>query len=322
MSLTETTYEKAPNAVKKGWHIAVSPVWNHRESRLRAPLRAVLPLVLTFIGLAAVQPTARAWFDQPLRQVAEFVGFSVVLLGSVLVGSRLIDRRPVAGYGLSVDRGWLRSFAVGGVIATLANAGTFVVALTAGWATVTGFAQGSDHFPIAVVLVFGLIGVAAVWEEFIFRGTMLKNLAEGTVGYAPRWVAVGLAVVLSTAVFALMHGGKVDHFSLYSYYAVAGLVLAMPYVLTGSLAMSMGFHVFYNFTMSVVFGLGVSLKTPELVVLDFSGPGLWVGEEGLLNLIFAAAAGVLVVLYVYRRDGGVGIADGLTNRERTDDGGG
>lgn len=132
-------------------------------------------------------------------------------------------------------------------------------------------------------------------------------------------LSCGLAVVLSTAVFAFMHGGKIDHFSLYSYYVVAGLVLAMPYVLTGSLSMSMGLHVFYNFTMSVVFGLGVSLKTPELVVLDFSGPELWVGEEGLLNLIFAAAAGVLVFLYVYRRDGEVGIADELTEWGRTDD---
>jgi membrane protease YdiL (CAAX protease family) len=151
--------------------------------------------------------------------------------------------------------------------------------------------------------VFGLIGVAAVWEEFIFRGTMLKNLAEGADGYVPQWAAVGLAVVLSTAVFAFMHGGKIDHYSLYSYYAVAGLVLATPYVLTGSLGLSMGFHVFYNFTMSVVFGLGVSLKTPELVALEITGPDVWVGEEGLLNIIFAVVGGVLLLAYIHRRDG-------------------
>jgi membrane protease YdiL (CAAX protease family) len=312
MSLIETTQTKVPNIIKKGLHVAVSPVWNHGQSRLRAPLRALLPLVLTFVGLAAVQPTAKAWFDQPLRQVFEFLGFSVVLLGGVLISSRLIDRRPVTSYGLSVDRGWLKSFAVGGLIATVANAGTFLVVLGTGWATVTGFAQGSNHFPIAVVLVFGLIGVAAVWEEFIFRGTMLKNIAEGADGYAPQWAAVGLAVVLSTAVFAFMHGGKVDHYSLYSYYAVAGLVLATPYVLTGSLGLSMGFHVFYNFTMSVVFGLGVSLKTPEVVVLNVSGPELWVGEEGLLNLIFAVVGGVLLVGYVYHQRGGLTVDDGVT----------
>ena len=279
----------------------------------------MLPLVLTFIALAAVQPTAREFFDPPARHIAEFVGFLVVLVVGVLVGSRLIDRRTVAGYGLSFDRRWLRSFAVGGVIATLANAGTFVVALSAGWAKISGFAEGSDHFPLAVVIVFGLIGVAAVWEEFVFRGTMLKNLAEGADGYVPRWVAVGVAVVFSTAVFAFMHGGKIDHFSLYSYYAVAGLVLATPYVLTGSLGLSMGFHVFYNFTMSVVFGLGVSLRTPELVALEVVGPPLWVGEEGLLNLIFAFVGGVLLVVYVRWRDGGVCLDDSVTEWTPIDD---
>lgn len=237
---------------------------------------------MTVLAPGFVQTVVRLRFGHPVRELLEFSPMGVVPLVSVLVSARLFDRRPVAEYGLVFDREWVRSFVVGGLVATIANAGTMLVALAVGWATVSGFTQGSDALPFlpAMLLVLGYIGVLASWEEFIFRGAMLKNLVEGAGGCIPRWGAVGLAVVLSTLIFAFMHGGKVGDPTGYAYYAVAGLVLGGSYVPSGDLALPVGFHVFYNVTMSAVFGLGVSQRTPELIALNAVGPAFWIGEEG------------------------------------------
>jgi len=316
--MSPTAEQTTPGPFRRGWHYLTLPVWNRDQHRLRAPLRAVLPLVCTFVGLAAVQTAVRAQFVHPWREIVEAVGLAAVLVVGVVLSARLLDRRPVAGYGLSFDRQWWRSLAVGGAIATAVNAGAFAVAVAAGWATVVGFAGGAGAlpFPAAMVVVFAYVAVAASWEEFVFRGTMLKNLAEGLDGYVPNWGIVAAAVLVSSVIFAALHGGKVDHVGQYGYYLLAGGIFASVYVLSGDLALPIGFHVFYNVTMSAVFGLGTSQQPPELVVLDLVGPARWVGEEGLVHVVFAAVGGLLLLAYIRQRDGHLGLADGVTQWTR------
>ncbi|WEL27388.1 Metal-dependent membrane protease, CAAX family (plasmid) [Haloferax volcanii] len=289
------------------------PVWNHDDRRLRAPIRALLPLVLTFLALAVIQTTVRGRFEHPIRELLELSGLIVVLAGGLLVAARLLDRRPVVDYGLSFDRDWWKAVAVGCVTGLAVNAGALVVSLQAGWVSVTGVAEapGVLSFVPAVIVTFAYIAVAALWEEFIFRATMLKNLAEGGAGYVGRKPAVLLAVLLSTLVFATLHGGKVTHISQYGYYVIAGLVLGSVYVLSGDLALPIGFHVFYNFSQGLL-GLGVSQVTPELVVLEIAGPDKWIGEEGLVHVIFAFLGGLLLLAYIRWRDGQLQIDDRVT----------
>jgi len=54
------------------------PVWNTEQHRLRAPLRALLPTVLTFMLLAILQAAIRARFDHPVRELLELTGIAVV----------------------------------------------------------------------------------------------------------------------------------------------------------------------------------------------------------------------------------------------------
>jgi len=308
MSSQPTSNGTVLTALQRGGRVLTWPVFNHADGRLRAPVRALLPLVATFLALGAIQAFVRPRFDGKLVVGGVETGlFLVTVVAAVFLGARLIDRRPVTEYGLSLDRTWLRSFAVGAAVATAVNAGTLVVALSAGWATVDGVTAGAGpaSFLPAFLMVFAYIAVAATWEEFVFRGAMLQNLAEGADGYVPRWLAVGVALLASTVIFAFMHSGKITHPSQGAYYAVAGLVLGSTYVLSGDLALPVGFHVFYNFTMSAVFGLGVSQDTPELLAVTVTGPTVWMGEEGALRMAFAAVGGLLLLAYVHRREGGL-----------------
>lgn len=305
MSIQSTIDRILPNTLPERLRRLRWPVWNAEQRRLRAPLRALLPTVLTFFLLAVLQTAIRARFDHPTREILELTGIAVILTGAVFLSARVIDRRPVSGFGLSFDREWWRSFVVGGLVATAVNGGALVVALGADWATFVGVMRGSGDlaFAPAMGVVFGYVAFAAAWEEFILRGAMVKNVAEGANGFVPQWVAVGLAVALSTLAFAFLHGAKVTHLSQYGYYLIAGLVLSGAYVLTGEIALSVGFHVFYNFTQSAIFGLGHSQQTPELLAVDIVGPSRWIGEEGLVFVGFAVLGGLLLVAYIHRRDG-------------------
>ncbi|MBP2251002.1 membrane protease YdiL (CAAX protease family) [Halarchaeum solikamskense] len=302
--------------------IVAWPVWNLDTGRVRAPIRALLPLVVTFLGFALVQSLAQRRFDGPTGIVATALGFALVLAVVVPASARLLDRRPVRDYGLSFDREWWRSFAAGALAATVVNAGTLLVSLAAGWVRVSGFAVNSGDalsFPTAALVVFTYIVIVnGAFEEFAFRGAMLTNLAEGAGGYLPRRAAVGVAVVCSSLVFAYMHSGKVAHVGQYGYYLVAGLVLGGAYVVTGELALSIGFHAFYDFTMSVVFGLGVSQQTPELVHLARSGRSFWIGETGVLQVVFAVVGGLLLVGYARVRDGRLRVDERLARWRSSD----
>ncbi len=327
MSLRPTRGQTLLARVRRGWQRLTWPVWNHETHRLRAPLRAILPALLTFVALGILQTVIGPRFKHPVAEIVQMIGWVLVLAGGVFVTARVIDRRPIAEYGLSVDSEWGRSFAVGGLVGLVVNAGTLVVALAAGWVTISGFTSGSGALPFvpAFLVAFGLTALAAMWEEFIFRGTILKNLAEGGSKYLPQWATVGLAFVISSLIFAAVHSGKIVHISQAGYYLVAGLVFGSVYILSGDLALPMGFHIFYNFTMAAVFGLGVSQQTPELIVVDVVGPTVWIGEEGVARVIFALVGGVLLLVYVRWRDGHLRIHDRIpqwtprTNRDALDE---
>jgi len=314
MSLQSTSDRTVLATLHKRALQVVWPVWNNEQRRLRAPLRAVLPTVLTFIALSVIQSAIRARYTHPVRELLEITGLTVVLGSAILLSAYVLDRRHISAFGLSFDRQWWQSFVVGGAVATLINGGALAVALAADWATVTGVTQGSGDlsFLPAMCVVFGYIALAAAWEEFTMRAAMVKNLTEGTADFLPQWAAIGVAVLISTLIFAFLHGAKVTQPSQYGYYLIAGLVLSAVYVLTGELALAVGFHAFYNFTQSAIFGLGHSQQTPELLVVDIIGPSYWVGEEGLVFVIFAIIGGLFLIAYIRWRDGTLELSNHLT----------
>ncbi|VTT85955.1 hypothetical protein DM2_1993 [Halorubrum sp. DM2] len=70
---------------------------------------------------------------------------------------------------------------------------------------------------------------------------------------------------------------------------------------------------FYNFTQSAIFGLGHSQQTPELFAVDIVGPSRWIGEEGLVFVGFAVLGGLVLMAYIYWRDGSLQLDDRVTS---------
>lgn len=306
------------NEVYSAW-----PFWNARERRLRAAVRVYLQLLLRSLLFAAIGvPGAvlvlEAVASSPggfgelgpaadsleIRLATSVAAVSCTIL-SVYVCGRFLDRRPFSSFGLKLTREWwldcLFGFALGGVL----MGGVFAAELAAGWSTVTGTFEGGWGSPFLLLAPPVVFVCAGFWEELLYRGYALKNLSEGLNARPLRARgAVLLSWFLVSVAFGVGHLGNpgADALAVANIVA-AGLMLGLPYVLTGDLAVPIGLHVGWNLFQNAVFGMPVSGIEPAgatVFSVDRTGPALATGgsfgpEGGMLGLL-AIGAGCAAIL--------------------------
>lgn len=295
-------------------------LWNDAERRLRAAWRvAGFVLLLVWFDIAGIAAGLRLHPGELARGSSAVLSFSLAVLVIVtlaaIIAVRLIDRRPVRQLGIVPGPGFWGDLAFGFGLGALLNTVDFGVEILAGWARVVDVARNrtpGEPFLMALVQMTVAFLCVGFYEELLNRGYLLRTLAQGFVGrrIGPTQALV-LAVLLSSALFGLAHVGN-PHATLVSSLniAVAGVVLSLPYVLTGRLATSIGLHWAWNLFEGVVYGFPASgIITPTVVlVVRQSGPPLWTGgefgpEAGLLDLLLTLMGGALIVWREHRRHG-------------------
>ena len=318
-----------------------NPFWNAKERRVRSLWRLFLQVILFFVlsgvltGVGMVTAVAIAiasghpipspadpGFVQEMTELSMQNSLGGVLFTltsllsvtlSVWVAGRLLDRRPLADFGLHFGPHWWADLGFGLALGALLMVGIFVVELAAGWVTITGTFQ-SPGAPFGVAILIALvrfIGVG-IQEELFSRGYHLRNLAEGlNLSFVGPRGALLLGYACSSAIFGLLHAGN-PNASVTSTInlIIAGLFLGLGYVLTGELAIPIGIHITWNFFQGNVFGFPVSGGAPSttIIAIQQGGPELWTGgafgpEAGLLGLLAIAVGSMLTVIWVRRQVG-------------------
>lgn len=317
----------------------VNPLWNSGENRPRTFFRLVafaLAFVLfTISALLFIFIPALLFFpDQfyaseqvvngPGAEILTYPALALGALAALAFTGRVIDRRPFTDFGLQSNQSWWFDFGFGlflgaGLIGTI-----FAVMSAMGWVTVIGTNQAlrvnTDFIPgiLEALFIFICIGL---YEECVFRGYILRNLAEGL-----RWPgrisprgAVLFACLLSSALFGLLHSAN-PNASLVSTLNVclAGIFLSLGFLLTGELAIPIGLHISWNLFQGSVFGFAVSGTAPiaSLWVTQLSGPVEWTGgafgpEAGWLGLLAILLGSGLTLLWVRRRRGGIRLYENI-----------
>ena len=298
--------------------------WNNDERRIRAPWRLVLQLLMWLIitiilllvsqavavGIGVVTPEQ---FDD-LEIIPEVVGS----LLAVWLAGRLLDRRRFVEFGLRFNKDWWRDLGFGLFLGGFLITTIFLIELAAGWVTITGtFVTGNPDSAFAVAILFPILTFLLIGleEELFFRGYILTNMAEGLnwKRFGPRW-AVVIATMLSASLFALLHADNPNASAISAISAfLGGIILALGYILTGELAIPIGFHITWNFFQASVYGFAVSgedFSAATIFTIRQHGPELWVGnafgpESGLLALSAVALGCLLIVLWVRLRYGRV-----------------
>ena len=286
--------------------------WNGEERRLRALWRVglqfgafVVPVVMLARAFSGALYTE---LGETLFEFLETAGFG---FGSVLLASRLWDRRPLADLGFNLNRDWFRDWAFGLLVGAVSMCGIWVVEYAAGWVVVVehhAWPQDSRlnmSFPVQAVFC----GAVALSEESICRMYQLRNIAEGLVcgRIGPRAALIG-AWVLSSVGFALPHIGNPGATWLSTMGVfLAGLMQALPVLITGSLAVPFGLHITWNFFQGPVLGFPVSGMSmgKSLISLEQFGPEFWTGgacgpEAGMLGWLAVGMSAAAILFYHQR----------------------
>lgn len=228
---------------------------------------------------------------QPGSLVVQGVAMLFAALGATVLLMRFDGRRPLVELGL--ERAAALSDTGGGfLLGIIIVVPVLVLAIVAG-----GLRYGQDDGTVVQYLSTGawtvlvILGAAAA-EEFMFRGYPLRVLAE-------RWGTV-VALVLTTAAFSVVHGSNphVGPLALANI-ALAGLLLGMILLVTGSLWWAIGLHAGWNFATSFVADLPVSglvLVDAPLIEMTAAGNVLLTGGEFGLEGGLAATAGLLLAV--------------------------
>lgn len=296
------------------------PFWNRHEGRVRAGWRIVVMLALYLVLTIGTMTTIDTFLDG----YEEYLAPIAIVLTAVLtawLATGYLDHRPLRSLGLRLGETWWREFVIGIGFGLFLTGGVLSIYLATGWATVEGWfvADADRTFLVGFGLSVVIYAAVALLEELLFRGYFITNATEGVPsrfvglfeGVLPRrWlgaVPVTVAVAVSSLVFAHFHGDTLTAMQ-YLHFWLAGVLLAIPYVLTGRLALSIGLHWAYNVGVTSLFNVEGGL--PAMVRLSFDGPALWIGETGLTETVMILVT-IGVILLWARWRGLPGLDDGF-----------
>lgn len=247
--------------------------------------------VVTLGGMFAGLATSESGAPVPLQQ------YPMALLGAAACSLPLVavlfcayaDRQPLTALGLQLA-GFEKQWLIGLLAAiTLLSATLSVIQLVYSARFETGTAAASD-----VVSWLILMLLVAICEEVLFRGYIQRTLQHSL----PRW----LALVITSALFALMHAGNPgQHWLALPGIFIGGLLLGINYLYTGNLWFGIGLHFGWNALLGPVLGLQVSgIKPAALIHTQLQGPA-WLtggsfGPEASV-VYMALAVGLLAWLW-------------------------
>lgn len=269
--------------------------FNDDEQRLRAGWRVLIQFILMFFLVGFFSFGFGTLWESSLSiipTIAQCIGVTA----SIWIAARLLDKRSMEEYGLSFNALWRKDFFAGILIAAIAIGTIFTIEWSLDWITIIGYGWSASFgtpFSWALLSSLGAMLLVGFYEEWFSRGYQLLNLAEGF--RYPRFGlrgAVAVATLVSSLLFGLLHfynpnASAISTFNI----MLAGVVLAFPYILTGSLGLSVGLHFSWNFMQASVFGFPVSgahLDTSVIKIAQ-SGPDFWTGgvfgpEAGFLGI--------------------------------------
>jgi uncharacterized protein len=286
---------RSPSTVRSlaSWPAAI--FWSRARGRARAAWLILLPLIGAFMATVMADAATAGRLPLPAAQLvvsAAPAGVAVVL---VVLSQRFLGaRRGLAGYGLSLDRRWIRDAVAGFGIGVVGVSVPFLLAMGAGRVEVAAVLdRGTMALWPGILLYCAAMLFTGLWEELVLRGVFLATAADGLRRWLPPRLAVAGGLVLSGVIFGLGHVEQATHPALILTWVLPGIIFGLIYVLSGNLAIPIGAHAAFNITANVLFArtdiVGVG-ELSALVRVDVD-PGLTFLRHGA-----ALEAGAFVVI--------------------------
>jgi membrane protease YdiL (CAAX protease family) len=293
--------EQSAAALHRGDQTGRSWLRNPVDGRLRAGWRIAAFLLLFYALALPVLFGLRALLGFSKSSPLVIVIIAAAATCAVYVARRRIDRKSFSSLGLALEGrsaadlvfGFMLSGVMAGAIFGTMSAQGYVSNVQV--AELNGVAVGVLAASLATMALVGF------WEELVFRGYILQNMAEG--------MGMTTAVLLSCALYALVHAANPNAGVLStSIIALFGFLRIYGYLGTGQLWLSIGMHTGWNFFQATVFGFAASghaetwtLLRHDAAAADWLSGGDFGPEASIVTIPVVLAALLVMRLWSRRR---------------------
>lgn len=286
----------------------MNPFINKAELRPRAWIRLPVYFFFSFLLLTVANSLPLAGF--------EYIISALVSLSFFWLMFRFTDNRVnLKEAGLEQNICWWQEFFVGTLFAAIVMGIIFIVQLVTGDVTIISFgweSVGHSFWLIPVLFYFIKMLSVGFYEELITRSYLLINIKEGVTfkNITPARATL-IGVLISSSIFGFLHAMNPNAtLPALVNIGAAGIMLALPFVLTGRLSYSIGIHFAWNFFQGGVFGFkvsGVPVRN-SIINIKQSGNPIWTGGEfgpegGLMGLLGILLIVVLLLIYIKKIEG-------------------
>ena len=229
---------------------------NPDDGRLRAGWRIAAFLAFFYAIALPLVFGLRAILDFGKSSPLIIVIIAASATPAVYIARRWIDGKSFESLGLRLEARSAADVIVGFLLSGLMAGTVFCVMLALG---LIGNVQVASFGPAALAALAGSLCVMALvgfWEELVFRGYVLQNMAEG--------MGMTKAVLVSCALYGLVHAANPNAGLLSTtIIALFGYLRIYGYLSTGQLWLSIGMHTGWNFFQATVFGYAASGHAEE-----------------------------------------------------------
>jgi membrane protease YdiL (CAAX protease family) len=281
-------------------------IYNHDEDRVRAGWRLLIQFIVTVI---IIIPLGFLLNAVDYLSIETEVAISLIAFtASVWITGRFLDKRKLSEFGLTLSPTWKRELIAGILAGCIAMIGIWALQWAIGSIRFDGFGwnrAGVDSWFWPVLTNMFVMMCVGFYEELWSRGYQLKVLSEGLhVGPIQPKVAVIIATIVTSLLFGLLHAGNpnANTVSVVNI-TLAGIMLALPYILTGRLWVSIGIHFSWNFMQGAVLGFPVSGLPIRTSVIQTSqqGSDWFTGgnfgpEAGVVGLIAMTCLTIWIII--------------------------
>jgi uncharacterized protein len=279
----------------------------NKQQRMRILWRLLIFIILTFALNIPLQLLLQEILSEGLFRgyMSAFV-FLLSIIVSLYVQVRFIEKTSFSKYGLHINVPWITEFVVGCGIAAMQLVVFYCIMYFSGNMVIESYfwlpQDVSYSFSAGFVSeIFGQL-IGSIGEELFFRSFLfylvlesLRQLRKEPLSKA--W----LASLIISLLFGLAHYTN-ESATLVSTVnlAIDGVMLAIPFLITGRLGMSIGIHFSWNLLQGAVFGAGVSGNLAKVSMIRILTPdniftGGAFGPEGsvLILLLDIIAVGLI-----------------------------
>lgn len=261
------------------------------NKRLVSVGKILIYLVLFLVGIVFSQSIA-SLFPASLKLSAITVSYItnsvsiLVIFVLTAIFQRYVEKKKIASLGFNM-RHFKKQFWLGSFIAVLAMTLGFIILLITNQIMIEGC-----HFNLLNILSLSFMCIVTAFiEEISFRGYIQNNLTDNFGQWG--------GLIISSVLFTIVHSTN-NYIALVSTLNIflAGLLLGLLYMNKRNLWAPIGFHLFWNFTQSLL-GYNVSgEEMPSVLILDYPASNLFNGGNFGFEGSVVCAVLLLIVIIV------------------------